>query len=78
LVAHQLASFLLQFTRNVFNSSFDLIFVHDHIPSSKLTGNPCTIKRLNLIQPPVCTVTNQSSVIKSSASKSPKYLLRIV
>src|SRR5665647_1592 len=40
-VADQFSSLFLHFTSDVFYNPFDLIFVHYHIPSSKLTGSPC-------------------------------------
>src|SRR5665647_190879 len=56
-VADQFSSFFLYFTSDVFYNPFDLIFVHYHIPSSKLTGSPCENSRLNVLLPPFCTIT---------------------
>src|ERR1017187_2929274 len=52
LAADQFPSLFLHFAGNVFCNAFDLIFVHYHIPSSKLTGSPCGDIRLNVIIPP--------------------------
>src|ERR1035437_416103 len=56
--ADQLSSLFLHFTGGVFYRPFDLIFVHDRIPSSNLTGSLSSILSLNVTLPPVCTVTN--------------------
>src|SRR5450631_2890715 len=56
--ADKFPSLFLHFTSDIFHCSFDLIFVHDHIPSFKLAGTPCGKRRLNLMLPPVCAVTN--------------------
>jgi hypothetical protein len=48
----------LGFSGYLFAETFELIFVHDHIPAIKLTGSSCSKEILNAMLPPVCTVTN--------------------
>jgi len=44
LVAHNLAGDFLSFTFRFFDSAFDLIFVHDYLPTMNCDNGPCVFK----------------------------------